>query len=74
MRPADLDRFAVLGSSGRELLRKAASELGLSARAYHKIMNIARSIADLAGADPIGEAHVAEAIQFRSIDRSFVKY
>ncbi|MGH7517208.1 MAG: YifB family Mg chelatase-like AAA ATPase [Gemmatimonadales bacterium] len=51
------------------LLREAVARLGLSARAYHRVLKIARTIADLAGADEVGADHVAEAIQYRSLDR-----
>ena len=49
--------------------REAVSRLGLSARAYHRVLKIARTIADLAGAGELGTAHVSEAIQYRSLDR-----
>jgi magnesium chelatase family protein len=47
------------------LLRNAMSRLGWSARAYHRVLKVARTIADLAGDAEIGQAHVAEAIQYR---------
>jgi magnesium chelatase family protein len=47
------------------LMRSATSQLHLSARAYHRTLKLARSIADLAGADQIGPAHLAEALQYR---------
>jgi len=52
------------------LLKTAIARLNLSARAYHRVLRLARTIADLASAAAIGSAHVAEAVQFRRIDRS----
>ena len=51
------------------LLHAAVSRLGLSARAYHRVLKVARTIADLDGADRLRSQHVAEAIQYRSLDR-----
>jgi magnesium chelatase family protein len=58
-----------LGAQPLGLLRMAVQKLGLSPRAYHKALRLARTIADLAGAEAIGEAHVAEAIAYRVLDR-----
>jgi len=53
------------------LLRHALARLLLSPRAYHRVLRVARSIADLAGATGVGAEHVAEAIQYRRLDASF---
>ena len=62
-----LETHAKLDSAGQTLLNQAVSRLGLSARAYHRLLRVARTIADLAGAEHIGAAHIAEAIQFRQL-------
>lgn len=51
------------------LLRSAIQKLGLSARAYHRVLRLARTIADIEEKDRIAAAHIAEAIQYRSLDR-----
>jgi magnesium chelatase family protein len=51
------------------LLREAVTRLGLSARAYHRVLKIARTIADLGGSEALAPNHVSEAIQYRSLDR-----
>ncbi|TDJ56903.1 MAG: ATP-binding protein [Gemmatimonadetes bacterium] len=69
MSARDLRRFCPVSPDVEELLRTAITRLSLSARAYHRVLKIARTIADLAGADDMGMAHVREAIQYRSLDR-----
>jgi magnesium chelatase family protein len=69
MRTRDIRRYCVLDREGEDLLRSAISQLGFSARAYHRILKVARTIADLDGMEAIQASHVAEAIQYRSLDR-----
>ncbi|MEO1536575.1 MAG: YifB family Mg chelatase-like AAA ATPase [Pseudomonadota bacterium] len=60
-----LDEVAQPDAEGRALLKKAAERLGLSARGYHRVMRVARTIADLAGRDQVARSDVAEAVSFR---------
>ena len=69
MAPRDIRMFCRVSDGAEALLRTAITRLGLSARAYHRILKIARTIADLAGSEPITSDHVSEAIQYRSLDR-----
>jgi magnesium chelatase family protein len=61
--------FCRVSEAADALLRSAITRLRLSARAYHRILKIARTIADLAGAADIQPQHVSEAVQYRSLDR-----
>jgi len=70
MVPRDLREFCSIGEASDALLRTAISRLGLSARAYHRVIKIARTIADLEGGGEITSAHISEAIQYRSLDRA----
>ncbi len=66
----EIERHCTPDAQGATLLKQAISRLGLSARAYHRILKVARTIADLAGADAVAGGHVAEAIQYRRLDRA----
>jgi len=69
MGPAEIERWARPAPEGRRLLERAARSLGLSARAYHRILRVARTIADLAGENEVATHHLAEAIGYRMFDR-----
>ncbi len=70
LRGGALDAHAALDTDGRRLLEDAVEQLGLSARAYDKVRRVARTIADVAGAARVAPEHVAEAIQYRVLDRA----
>lgn len=65
MHPAEVRKFCKLDETSEALMRTAMSQLQLSARAYHRVLKLARTIADLAGEQNIGPAHLAEALQYR---------
>jgi magnesium chelatase family protein len=67
----EIDRHCATGREGDQLLRHALARLLLSARAYHRVLRVARSIADLSGSATIAAEHIAEAIQYRRLDASF---
>jgi len=71
MNHRQIKQFCPLDTEGKKLLKMAIDELGFSARAYDKVLKVARTIADMADSDNILAEHIAEAIQYRSLDRSW---
>lgn len=71
MKSALIRKYCALDQDSMNFLEKVVERLGLSARAYHRILKIARTIADLDGSDDIRPNHVSEAIQYRSLDRRY---
>jgi magnesium chelatase family protein len=66
----DIREFCNIDSDGEVLLKITMMKLGLSARAYDRILKVARTIADLGGSEEIRPEHLGEAIQYRSLDRN----
>ncbi len=69
MQSSEIRKYCKIDDSGQELLKNAITKLGLSARAYDRILKVSRTIADLSGSEEILSEYVAEAIQYRSLDR-----
>jgi magnesium chelatase family protein len=69
MQARHIRRFCQIDDAGQKLLEMVTDRLGLSARSYSRILKVARTIADLAGEEQILQAHLAEAIQYRGLDR-----
>ena len=65
MGPAEVQRFCQLDKESLAMIRMAVERMGLSARAYHRILKLSRTIADLAGSEQVLQAHLAEALQYR---------
>jgi magnesium chelatase family protein len=69
--PKELKQYCALDETSHELLKMAINELNLSARAYDRILKVARTVADLDHSEPIQSNHISEAIQYRAFDRQF---
>ncbi len=72
MNTRQIRRFCRIDGKSNTLLEMAMEKFGLSARALSRILKISRTIADLAGSQDIEQAHIAEAIQYRSLDRKLI--
>jgi len=66
----ELKKFAPLDAACRRLLERSAERLHMSARAFHRVIRVSRTIADLAGADAIALDHLAEALQYRFVEKA----
>jgi magnesium chelatase family protein len=72
MQSREIRQYCRIDEAGEELLKMAIQKLGLSARAYDRILKVARTIADLSAAEEILPEHIGEAIQYRSLDRTLL--
>jgi magnesium chelatase family protein len=65
MGPSEVRQFCDLDETGRRLMKSAMAQMGLSARGFHRVLKVSRTIADLASCEAIEAAHLAEALQYR---------
>ena len=69
MQPREIQDFCEPDEAGRKLLKMAITDLHLSARAYDRILRVARTLADLEATEQIGSHHISESVQYRTLDR-----
>jgi magnesium chelatase family protein len=69
MKPRHIRKYCRIDAGSQQLMEAAMNRLGLSARAYNRVLKVARTIADIEGSGPIATEHISEAIQYRSLDR-----
>jgi magnesium chelatase family protein len=74
MRSGDLERFCVLSEGAQALLKKAFEALNLSMRGYHKLLRVARTVADIESSEIIDVVHIQEAIMYRSLDQTLDRH
>ena len=74
MKVRHIKKFCICSREAHDLLEKSIETLALSARAYHRILKVARTIADLDHSEKIDVEHVAEAIQYRTLDRKYLEF
>jgi magnesium chelatase family protein len=72
MNSRQMKKYCRITEESQELLKAAMDEFGFSARAYDKILKVARTIADLSGQEVINADHISEAIQYRTLDRNLI--
>jgi magnesium chelatase family protein len=70
---AAVDRYCTPDTAGLDVLERAMQRLGMSARGYHRVLKVARTIADMSGRPLIEVAHISEALALRSLDRQWAK-
>ncbi|MBK7541267.1 MAG: YifB family Mg chelatase-like AAA ATPase [Candidatus Competibacteraceae bacterium] len=73
LKTREIERYCTLGEGDHRLLEQALERLGLSPRAYHRILKVARTIADLAGSEDIRTPHLTEALSYRALDRTILR-
>ena len=74
MSSQDIEKFCILTAPAQEIVKKSFDKLGLTMRGYHKLLKVARTIADLENSEDIDAIHMQEALIYRSLDQSFDRF